>query len=396
MRTRVILGVLLLAAFLVAAVFVFKSPKPPTGTAQPVPPSPLLSDTEAPPVAQPVPAPKAVAPQASAPPKPVESVAIQAGPRSARELMGELVELSGAAGPITQEQAERFKQNLAELVKLGAAAVPAIREFLEQKGEFGYNGIEGAQLLGYPSLRASLIDTLQQINGPEAQEALLHEVKTTALPSELLALAKSLETQAPGQYRDEILSSARETLAMAATNQLQLGTNVELGPAFRILRNYGDADSTADVAKHDPANFLNAIALASLPDGQGLPSLLTMAGNSGGSQAGATEMIAQLASQNADALEALVRLAQKGQIPSEVWVRLAPILGGDQYQLAGSPGPDASGTQNYAVVNVATTPEQINQRIVVIDALLGFVEAGSGAAAALRHERDTLIGKLGP
>lgn len=301
--------------------------------------------------------------------------------------------MSSADGPITKEQAERFNQCLAELIRQGAASVPAIREFLERNIEYYYAGVSGGDQLSYPSLRASLIDALKQIGGPEAQAAMLEALRTIAMPSELLALANNLDQQAPGQYRGEIVNAARETLAMAATNQL--GTNVELGPAFRILGTYGAANTVADVAKGDPGSFDNAIALAGLPDGQGLPSLIQMAENpsaDGSGQSAATAMIAQLACQNPDALVALAAMAQEGQISNSAWVRLAPILGGDQYQPGGS---TASGGQDYVVVNVATTPDQINQRITVIDALLGFVAPDSSAASALQHQRDVLVGKLG-
>ena len=308
--------------------------------------------------------------------------------------MDELIELSAASGPITKEKAEKIRQDLAELIQQGAAAVPAIQDFLAKNREFNYEGGEGAEILGFPSMRASLIDALDQIGGPEAQGAMLQAIKTSATPAELLALANSLEKQAPGQYRDEILNAAQETLAMAATNQLQLGTNVELGPAFRMLRAYGDANTTADVSKTEPGNFYDAVVLASLPDGQGLPSLIQMAENSGSSQGGAMEMIAQLAGQNADALAALVGLAQKGQIPNSLWVRLASILGGEQYQIGGSAGQNAPGSQNYHIVSAATTPEEINQRISIIDALMPIVPEDSSAAHALSQQHDFLTAKL--
>jgi len=316
--------------------------------------------------------------------------------------VAEVAELGGTGGPITKEQAEKFKQNLAELVRQGAASVPAIREFLDRMIEFDYAKVSGGDQLGYASLRASLIETLEQIGGPEAQSAMLHAIQTTASPSEMLELAKNLELEAPGQYRDQMLNAARETLAMASANQL--GTNLELGPAFRILQNYGEANTIADAAKNDPGNFGNALAMANLPDGQGLPALIQMAQNSSPGASGqtiATEMIAQLAGQNSQALETLMQMAQKGQIPNNVWTRLAPILGGDQYQAGSSTGqnpggdPVAAGNQNYAVVNGATTPDQINQRLALIDQFLGVVAGDSAAAKALQNERGLLSAKLG-
>jgi len=280
--------------------------------------------------------------------------------------MAELAEI-GTRGPIAREQAETFKKNLQELVRQGAASVPAIREFLAKNLDTYYAGVGGGEELGYSSFRASLFDALKQIGGPEAQAAMLEAIQTTALPAELLELAKNLDQEAPGQYRGQILNAAQTALKMATANQL--GSDVELGPAFRILQNYGEANTTADLAKHDPSSFYNAIAMANLPDAQGLPSLIQM--------------------------------AQKGQIRNNVWEKLAPILGGEQYQLGGASGPApggdpaAAGNANYSIVNGATTPDQINQRIVLIDKFLTLVSADSAAAASLQHQRGILIGKLG-
>jgi hypothetical protein len=115
----------------------------------------------------------------------------------------------------------------------------------------------------------------------------------------------------------------------------------------------------------------------------------------------ATEMIAQLAGQNSQALETLAQMAQKGQIDNSLWVKLAPILGGDQYQISSSTGQTsggdatASGSQGYAIVNGATTPDQINERIALIDKFLGLVSGDSAAARALQQQRSLLAEKLG-
>jgi hypothetical protein len=315
----------------------------------------------------------------------------------------ELAGLSQVMGPITPEQAARFKQDLEELVRSGAASIPAIQELLAKNQDFRYAELSGGEQLGYSSLRASLIDALKQIGGPEAHAALLQTLQTTAIAGELLELSKNLDQQAPGQYRDQFLIAAQETLNMAAANQL--GTNAEFGPAFRMLQNYGDVaqGGIADSARSDPQNFLSALTLANLPDGQGLPALMQMADNSSPAASGraiATEMIGQLAGQYSDAFDALMQLAQNGRISNGVWVQLAPILGGDTYQL-GSPqsqsASDASRTspgQGYELVNSATTSEDINHRMSMIEQFLGMVASDSSAANALRHELVMLGARL--
>ncbi len=326
-------------------------------------------------------------------PEAVSAAPIPVSQLSPRQLIEELAQLGDTDKPITPEQAARFKQTLEELAQRGAASVPAIREYLEKNAD-----VAGAEELAYPSLRASLIDTLKKIGGSEAQAAMVQVMQITALPAELLALANGLEQEAPGQYREQILSGARETLAMATANQL--GTNVEVGPAFRMLQNYGSGNTTEEAASNDPQQFYNAVALANMPNGQGLQSLIQMAQGSGnGSQTIATEMIAQLAGQNSQAMDALTQMAQGGQISQDVWVKLAPILAGDQYQIGGTTDTSAGGQiniggQNFSLVDGATTPDQISQRMLLINKLLGYVPGDSAAAAALRKQLGNLGGKL--
>jgi hypothetical protein len=321
--------------------------------------------------------------------------------RTPQQLIAELLEISATDGPITADKAEKFKRNLEELIKQGAASVPAIRELLDKKIEYDFADVSGGEQMGYASLRASMIDALKQIGGPEAQEAMVQVLQTSALPSELLAIANNLDQEAPGLYHDQILNAARESLAIAATN---LSANIELGPAFRILQNYGASNTTADAAKNEPANFNNAINLANMPEGQGLNALVQMAQNSASSASGqtvATEMIAQMAGQNSKAVDALMQMAQNGQISNGTWEKLAPILGGDQFQIANSsgqsPNSDANASQNsgFTIINSATTADQINQRIGLIDKFLGIVPSDSAAAASLRNQRNFLAEKLG-
>lgn len=405
LRQSMLLGALLLTVTLLGFLVARKSRDP--GLVQPPVSSASVAEVEVPTAAAKNVTPLAPAPRIALPASPAtaaavpaEPAAVQNGPHSPAELVAELEELTRQGGPISPEQADRFRAILAELVRQGAASVPAIRQFLQKNLESYYAEVAGGDQLRYSSLRASLFDALRQIGGPEAQTVMLETLQTTALPSELLQLSKDLELQAPGAFRDQILNAARESLAMAAANQL--GSNTEVGPLFRMLQSYGDGNSIDDAAKADPAAFNNAVALANLPDGQGLPALLDMARTSAGSsQSIATEMIAQLAGENPDAFDALMQMAQDGKISNGTWMRLAPILGGDQYQVNNAPGQNGSAdaaapaSQNYSIINGTSTPDDINQRIALIDEFLAVVPGDSAAASALRHERGILGGKLG-
>jgi hypothetical protein len=317
-------------------------------------------------------------------PRKTSSVPVEPEKMTPEQLVAELARI-GVDGPITPEQAVMFDQDLQELSQRGKDAVPAIFDFLRGNQDLAYNNIEGGDQLGYATLRSSLIDTLDRIGGPAAQAALLSTMQHTSHPAEMLNLAKDLDRQAPGQYRDQILAAARSALQAGSSNAF--GTNVELGPVLRVLQTYNASASLTNSAQNAPAQFYDAVQLANMPDGKGLPSLLQMEKQStGDTQLIATEMIAQLAGKNSDALGALTQLAQNGRIQASDWIQLAPILGGDQYKV------DPSG-QNYEVVG-ASSPDEINQRINLIDSLMNAVAENSGAAKALQQERNVLTARL--
>ena len=399
-QKRIVIVVAALATMLIVSLVAFRSFRSRVPIPAPSESQTLASDKTSPDVPDAGPArenlPRPTPSVPSATNQPGSTAAI---PRTPQQLIAEILEISSADGPISADKAEKFKRNLEELIKQGSASVPAIRELLGKKIEYDYADVTGGDQMGYASLRASLIDALKQIGGPEAQEAMVQVLQTSALPSELLEIAKNLDQDAPGLYRDQILNAARESLAIAATNQY---ANIELGPAFRILQNYGDANTTADAAKNEPANFNNAINLANMPEGQGLAALVQMAQNpsSASGQTIATEMIAQMAGQNSKAVDALMQMAQNNQISNGTWEKLAPILAGDQFQIPNSswqsPNSDANASQNpgFTIINNAATSDQINQRIALIDKLLGVVLSDSAAAASLRNQRNILNEKL--
>jgi hypothetical protein len=216
-------------------------------------------------------------------------------------------------------------------------------------------------------------------------------LQTTTSAAELLTLVQNLDQLVPGMYRNDILNAANQVLKLAAENKL--GENVELGPALRILNTYGTADMADAPPSHLSAKLGDAAALARLADAGGLDALIQVAGNSKSDpseRAVASQIIAQLAGQNDKALESLIRMAGNEEISNSTWQKIAPILGGNQYE----PGAATANSPNYSIVNVASTPEQINQRISMIDYFLNVVSADSAAAAALRQQRGMLAGKL--
>ena len=362
-----------------------------------VSPAQLAKATQLPAVIQPAgrPAPSSVPPVARAQPT-----------AYTRQLVAGLTNLDLSHGPITKEQADQWKQGLQALTQQGAAGVPAIREFLEQNQELNFAAINGGQLLEQPSLRAALINTLQQIGGPEATGVMLQTLQTTTLPSEIALLAKTLEQQAPGQYRAETVNSINEVLAMAEKGQLP---GFDVGPLFQVLQNYGDAASAAALEQLQAQwKYYATMSLAGLPDGQGVSSLVHQAQDpaGGGKRDFAFEMLAQVATQYPDAGAALLEAARLNQIPDSTWRKIATGLTGDQYQLGAPPSAAdvnapplpglktfhiASGNQNFYSLPVSTSasPDEIARRRAFIDQLLA-ANPSPAAIQALQTARSQL------
>lgn len=124
-----------------------------------------------------------------------------AEPRAAIEGLTR-VELRNGAVPL--EQAAAWKQNLRQLVQLGASAIPAIQEFLRKNRDIDF-GLAGWNSVGYPSLRTGLFDALREIGGPAAMEVSLEALQSAVVPREVAVLAKSIEFQEPGIHRSAIL-----------------------------------------------------------------------------------------------------------------------------------------------------------------------------------------------
>jgi hypothetical protein len=311
---------------------------------------------------------------------------------------------------ITPEQGAELRQNLQELVGQGAAAVPAIRQFLEKNQDVTFDEASGPNAVGYSSLRAGLFDAIKQIGGPEATETFLGTLRSTADPAEIAAMARYLDEQAPGQYRQEVASAARETLNQAASGQLQLR---ETAPLFQMLQKYGDAEVAADLLRTAPQwNYYSTMALAGMPEGQGVAALVQTTQEA--ARAGkapntfALQMLAQTAAQSSDAAAALVEQARQNQIPERTWTKIVEGLAGDQYQLGKPPTDNAnpsnpaplsglktyhieSGNQNFYSLpfNLYGTPEQAAQRLAVVDQLLAATQ-NPAALQALRNARAVL------
>ena len=311
-------------------------------------------------------------------------------------------------GPITAEDAQKWKESLQQLVHQGPSSVAAIQEYLAQNQDASYAGVTGADQLGYSSLRAGLLNALGQIGGPESMAAMLQTLQTTVFPTDIATLAATLEQQTPGQYQGDILTAVRGQLALAAQDQLG---NANVGPLFQLLSSAAanGNDVTADLAQYSVKwPYYAAIELANLPNSAGVASLVQMAQNNTGVsqiQTAAAQALAELAPQNSQARSALLDMAQQGQLSDTALAQLAPYLGGRENQLGSGTNPSgtstqglhlANGNQDFSVADLlnSLTPDQVTQRISIVDQLLQSIPAGdTQGQQALQQQRSALTGR---
>lgn len=345
----------------------------------------------------------------STPPLPLPSGSVpETTPADPRDLVSALVALDGKK-PITPEQAQKWKDSLQQLVRQGLAAVPAIQEFLMRNQDANYAGVNGAEGLGYNSLRSAMLDALTQIGGPDTTQAMLQIMQNSVFPTDIATLAKTLDTQGGGAYQQNILDAVRAQLNWGSSGQLN-GANVL--PLFQVLADEAaqGANVSGDLSQFAAQwPYYSAIALASLPDGAGVPSLIQLAqGNVPGNQAAAAQALAELAPQNPQVLSSLLGMAKVGQLSDTTLAQLAPYLAGRAFQLGPPQDPSADGilTMHIAIGNQdfsafdssgTLTPAQITQRLDLIDQFMQAIPSSDvGAQEALQQQRNTLVAKQNP
>jgi len=321
-----------------------------------------------------------------------------------RQLVASL-QLDPSQGPITPEKAAQWKLSFQQLVQQGAVAVPAISEFLEKNLDFSFTSVPGGDSLGASSMRMALLEALQAIGGPEALSATAQTLQTTSDPREIAWLARSLEQQAPEQYRHMAVAAANEALAMAAAGKLE---GRDVAPLFEVLQQLGGAQAAFDLAKVTGNwNYYAAITLANLSDGSGVPALIQMVQDPDaavkGTRAAALQMLAQVSASAPEAREVLFEQARLGKIPASSWPGIAAVLGGDTFQM-GKPESASSdiktyhltrGNQNYfSGSNLAGwSSAQINDQLALISRLLSL-NLHPSAIQTLQSSRATLSGML--
>ena len=132
-------------------------------------------------------------------------------------------------------------------------------------------------------------------------------------------------------------------------------------------------------------------------------------GNSRTSRSAALQALAQLAPDSAEARAALLAHARDAQLPAATWIKISSLLGGEQLKITGPadmgvpPSQDqkkstyhlTGGNQNFHTISILDrlTGEQINQRVQLIDQIVGANPNAAGIDS-LNRAREMLTSRL--
>ena len=329
---------------------------------------------------------------------------------SKADLITRIASVNVTSGPVAAERAGEWKQAVAQLAGQGAAALPAISEFLAKNVDVNFQVHGNDAVLGAPTLRVALLQVVEKIGGGNAVALAAQLLQATADPVELAVLTRYLERAEPGKHRATAVSAARDTLALAVTPDWD---GRDVGPLFEILKKFGDAEAAGELEKYGNTWFdYTPITLAGMPGDAGVPSLIRLVKNADGRLTLGRDVyqrvLAQAAVSNTNAAAALVE--EVGKIDVGAWPAVGATLAGNQLHLGkplldeASPLVARPDTRKYhvAVGNqdfCETTPpekmdaDDVGRRIRLIDQLL---EATTNPAAidALEHARVALAARV--
>jgi hypothetical protein len=329
----------------------------------------------------------------------------------ARRLLDQIFNTSGKDGELTRDQVKSINKSLQELATVGPGAAAVIREFLDRDLDLPLpKSASDTDKAAYSSVRIALFDVLKDIGGPEGTDSLLHVLGTTADPLEIAALARNIEQLAPEEHRAEILTATRESLdhALHSPNPPE-----DAAPLFQVMQRYGDPSVIPDLEKALPKwDYYAALSLISLPDGQGIPSLVRQlddpAAIASSQKDVALQVLSQVAFQDNNARDAILARAKSNDISDQAWDAVAKTLGGLHFEI-GNPGSEGAASQRASIelpkykvgtdqtlFSTPTTPsfleEQIPARLDMIDQLLAATQ-NPVARDALEKARTSLQGK---
>ena len=296
--------------------------------------------------------------------------------QNAYDLLDELRSLDLGEGDELGGEAEEL---LRQLGAQGARSVLPIRDLLLDSR--GTNDIPQA-------LREALLDVLVGLNSPEVEPAALELLTANPEPFEIWRLGQYLELTHPGRYSDSIRLAAEQALITADPQSF-------IPPEFyELLGIVGNADTAIVLAEAPLEQQAYAgLALAALPDGEGVSALERQAsvfetGRDTLEGRFALQLLAQEAPRSPQAGAALVRLAETGSIPRDIWPYVLDLVAGNWVLSMNKPLPELLvGSHTYygvagnqVIWRVAPQPGEAidgfeERRVYLLDQLQPFAPA---------------------
>jgi hypothetical protein len=256
-----------------------------------------------------------------------------------------------------------------------------------------------------------MFDALERIGCPEATYLLREHLTSSANPSEIAWIAQGVMAMS-GEHREATLEAARTALSRVESGEI---SNTDVAPLFEVLQRYGDASVASELVRASRNwNYYAVAALAQLPDGAGMPTLVEMAAGqvsgTGEARAAAIQMLAQSALDSLAAKAGFLEQAREGKLTPHSWSLIAPVLAGDQLRFEASAYSSPSqyvnssdirstrigaGNQNFytAPVPELLSADRLKQHAAFVDELINVTTDPAGQEA-LQKARDMISRRL--
>ncbi len=182
---------------------------------------------------------------------PVEAPVVVTTP-GASKLIAELRSLSSGSGTPAR-RARLVIHTFEELIALGPAALPAIRDYFARDEDRNFDIVPASksksgrteitdEFVVPPSLRFGLLDVVQTIGGRGAEMLLSEILGTTGRGVELAWIARALQRSAPNQYRVIAVAGAHELLDRPLAAEGSPLDRNDRDHLFSVLSMYGDTE----------------------------------------------------------------------------------------------------------------------------------------------------------
>ena len=235
--------------------------------------------------------------------------------------------LSESNGQLSSDDLALFREFISQLFNQPDAAILAIHDFFLNGSDIAFSA-EFAKQLGQDTLRLAMLDILRRIGGGNALTTAANILKTDVSPQELLALSNHLQMATPGLFQTDLLLAGHKILSQIGTYE-----SSELGPVYQLVAELGGI--SVDDLQNTPVHHQQyaAVALALLPDGSGIPTLVHNVNQSdlrfnNHQDRLSLRLLAQTASDNETAATTLTELTMQNVIPDSLWPEVAAIVGG--------------------------------------------------------------------